>query len=112
MVQWPTVRPWTPIAPGSEGRSTLYPVALTQQSVLRAWLTSTLHTLGGMAERAVVLNRLEQDFGHLMTDDDRQAVRSRPFEEKWRNRASYERAQMVREGILADRRDGVWQLTS
>ena len=86
-------------------------VPLTQQSVLRAWLIATIDALGGHAERAAVLNRVEQDFGHLMTEDDRQAVESRPFEEKWRNRASYERAQMVREGILCDRRDGVWQLT-
>lgn len=86
-------------------------MALTPQSELREWIVAVLVKLDGRAERPVVLTRLEQDFGHRMTDEDHSAVKSRPFEEKWRNRASYERAQMVREGILTDRRDGIWELS-
>jgi hypothetical protein len=52
-----------------------------------------------------------QRFGPRLTAEDRDAPQTRPFEENWQNRASYERAAMVREGLLAGRRDGVWELS-
>jgi hypothetical protein len=56
------------------------------------------------------LTEMERLFGGAFTTEDREPVRTRPFEESWRNRASFERADMVRDGLLANRADGIWEL--
>jgi hypothetical protein len=53
---------------------------------------------------------MDRLFGSRFTAEDRQLRTSRPSEEAWRNRASYERADMVRERLLVNRRDGIWEL--
>lgn len=53
---------------------------------------------------------LEHLLSEALTAEDLETVASRPFEEKSRTRASFERAQMVRERLLVERRDGVWEL--
>ena len=83
---------------------------LTPQEDLREAIALVLGRRGGKARRVDALNLLEDLIGHSFTDEDREPVASRPFEEKWRNRASYERAQMVRERLLVDRNDGLWEL--
>jgi uncharacterized protein DUF3883 len=87
-------------------------MALTPQRELRRWILAVLlDEPGGGARRAGVLEVIWQRFGPRLTVDDRHAPQTRPFEENWQNRASYERAAMVREGLLASRNDGVWELS-
>lgn len=69
-----------------------------------------LGRLGGTARRAAVLTEMDRLFGGAFTAEDRESVRTRPFEESWRNRASFERANMVRDRLLVNRADGVWEL--
>jgi hypothetical protein len=54
---------------------------------------------------------MERRFGSQLTADDRLSPDSRPSEAKWRNRASYERIRMVRDGTLSSAADGYWELT-
>jgi hypothetical protein len=93
---------------GLGGYSQLVP--LTPQSDLRNFLVVALGSLGGKAQRRDVLAEIDRLFGGLLTAADRESPRTHPNEEKWRNRASYERADMVRQGLLANRADGIWQL--
>lgn len=86
---------------------------LTPQRVLRDRILIVLAgTDAGAMSRADVLTALDAQYGAQWTADDLQAPSSRPFETKWRNRASYERADMVRDGLLEDRSDGVWALSA
>lgn len=85
---------------------------LTPQADLREGIVLVLGRRAGSARRAEALNLLAVLLGGSLTDEDREPVRSRQFEEKWRNRASYERAQMIREDLLVDRNDGVWELNA
>jgi hypothetical protein len=85
-------------------------VELTTQSVLRDFIVLALGSLGGTAKRADVLIEMDRLFGGFFTSDDRKTVRTRPSEEAWRNRASFERADMVRDGFLAVRAGGIWEL--
>lgn len=64
---------------------------LTPQEDLREGIVLVLGRRGGKAQRSQVLNLLEELIGDALTEEDREPVASRPFEEKWRNRASYER---------------------
>lgn len=82
---------------------------LTPQGTLRDGLLVVLGRRGGALSRFEALNLLEQLIGDSLTNEDRQTVKSRN-EEKWRNRASFERAGMVREGLLTRRNDGIWEL--
>lgn len=74
---------------------------LTPHSELRRWLVLALGDLEGSASRQVVLATIASRFGNLFTDDDRESPKSRPDEPKWANRVSWERADMVEEGLLA-----------
>lgn len=84
---------------------------LTPQSDLRQFILIALRDLGGSAPRAVVLGTIEDRFGEGFTRGDWEEVRTRPGEEKWKNRASYERNKMKNDGLLVARADGTWQLT-
>jgi putative restriction endonuclease len=85
---------------------------LTPQRVLRDRILMVLAGRdSGSLSRAEVLTTLADDYAERWTVQDVQAPSSRPFETKWRNRASYERADMVRDGLLQDRADGMWALT-
>lgn len=83
---------------------------LTPQATLRAWIIATLGELGGSAPRGDVLTAMETGYGDHFTEEDMEPVESRPFEVKWRNRSSWERDHMVKEGLL---KQGVrvWALT-
>jgi hypothetical protein len=69
-----------------------------------------LERMGLAGRRADVLARMAVVLEHELTEEDRESPQTRPHEEKWQNRASYERAAMVREGLLQDRADGIWAL--
>jgi hypothetical protein len=85
-------------------------VPLTPKSDLRDLLVLALGRLGGKGRRSDVLAEMERLFGSAFTAEDREPVATRPFEESWRNRASFERADMVRDRLLVNRRDGIWEL--
>jgi Mrr restriction endonuclease-like protein len=99
------------IAQVSHGRYSHF-VPLTPQSDLRDLLVVALGSLGGKARRRDVLDEMNRLFSGVLTAADRESPRTHPNEEKWRNRASYERADMVREGLLVNRADGIWELAS
>jgi hypothetical protein len=61
--------------------------------------------------RARVLAHMEAQYKWAWTAEDNQTPPSRPFETKWRNNASYERANMVRDGLLQPGGGGNWSLT-
>jgi hypothetical protein len=78
--------------------------------VLRDLIVLALGRLGGAASRRDALAELNRLYGGVFTAEDRDPVSSRPHEAAWQNRASWERAEMVRDGILAQRSDGIWEL--
>lgn len=87
-------------------------MSLTPQRELRRWILAILlDEPGTAARRARVLEVMAQRYGARLTTEDHDAPSTRPFEENWRNRASYERADMVREGLLVADGRGDWQLT-
>ncbi len=73
---------------------------LTPHSQLQQWLILVLGDMGGSASRAKALARIEAAFGSHFTADDLDSPPSRPFETKWRNRVSWQRDRMVRDGLL------------
>ncbi|QEO15596.1 hypothetical protein FLP10_15035 [Agromyces intestinalis] len=84
---------------------------LTSQTTLREWIIAVLSEMpDGAARRREVLAAIHIRYGHNLTADDLVSPQTRPHEPNWANRASFERATMVREGLLSPRSDGVWQL--
>lgn len=73
---------------------------LTPHNQLQQWLILALGQMGGSASRAEALARIEDDFGLYFTADDLDSPPSRPFETKWRNRVSWQRDRMVKDGLL------------
>src|SRR3954453_2847459 len=101
--------------PGPEAVDALWAimglVPLTPQHVLRERLLVTLAAYeGASATRADVLTAMDAAFGAAWTPEDLQAPASKPWETMWRNRASFERADMVRDGLLANESAGTWSL--
>ena len=86
-------------------------MALTPQTRLREVIVQVLEASGGRGTRANVLQRMAIVMNDEFTAEDLEPVRTRPHEVKWQNRASYERASMIREGLLERRDDGIWALT-
>lgn len=87
-------------------------MALTSRSEHRHRILQTLSAQpAARAERSRVLSDMGSRFGELWSNEDLESPRTRPFEKKWENRASFERAEMVRDGLLSERADGVWELT-
>jgi hypothetical protein len=66
-------------------------MSLTPQSDLRDLLVLALGRLGGAGKRHDVLAEMNRLFGGRFTMEDRELVESRPAEEKWQNRTSWER---------------------
>lgn len=73
---------------------------LTPHAQLQQWLVLVLGDTGGSASRAEALTLIEARFGPVLSGDDVEAVPSRPFEAKWRNRVSWQRNRMVKQGLL------------
>lgn len=65
----------------------------------------------GRLGRAEVLRALDAAHFEQWTAEDLQSPRTRPFERKWQNDASYERAAMVRDGLVTPAANGYWTLT-
>lgn len=92
------------------GHSITY-MTKTPQSRLREVMIEVLQQMGGSGRRMDVLKRMAHVLRDELNHEDRESPRGRPHEEHWQNRASFERANMVRDGVLEQRSDGVWSLT-
>lgn len=88
-------------------------MALTSQSILRDRILMTLDSIeGARATRAETLAAVGEAFATVWTSADLEPPKSRPWDTKGQNRASFERADMVHDGLLVDRADGTWALTT
>lgn len=85
----------------------------TPRPVLRDRILKVLLQNQGRAlTRKQVLDRLRSQHETAWTEEDVASPAGRPSESKWENNASFERADMVREGLLEAGGDGHWVLTS
>lgn len=85
---------------------------LTPQAELRTMILRVLQKAPSHGRsRASTLDHIDRRWGKSWSPEDLRAPKSRPFETNWRNRASYERARMVRDGLLVADADGSWRLS-
>ena len=83
---------------------------LTPHPELRRLMYEVLVDAGGSATRREVLERMGQELEGRLTEADLQRTQTGEF--KWENRASWERQNMVIEGLLKnDSPHGVWELS-
>ncbi|WP_429461954.1 winged helix-turn-helix domain-containing protein [Microbacterium sp. ZKA21] len=75
-------------------------------------LLTLAESADGEMTRADTLDAINRTWKAHWSEEDLTPPRTRPHEPNWRNRASYERARMIREGLLDDRADGTWSLTA
>lgn len=88
-------------------------MALTPPRIHKKRILAVLaSTASGSLSRAEVLKRLGIEYGSRWSTQDREPVATRPFEVKWQNRASFVRADLVREKLLTGSADGNWTLTT
>jgi len=74
-------------------------------------ILESLHELGGAATRDAVLNKVENKLKDQLTPRDFERLRS-CGDVRWRNRASFQRKNMIREGLLrSDSPYGKWETT-
>jgi len=93
-------------APRARPGSTMTPLGAFRVPILRVLCES-----GGEARTDTVLRRLEEQLGQVLTPADRQP-RPDGRTVTWRNRAQWERLEMVKAGLLAlDSPRGIWQIT-
>lgn len=83
----------------------------TPQQVYRQPILRSLYHAGGAKAVNEVLDDIERALGDQLNDVDRQRLNS-GRDVRWRNAAQWERAVMVRVGILkSDSPRGIWELT-
>ncbi|MBT2522756.1 HNH endonuclease [Arthrobacter sp. ISL-28] len=86
-------------------------IGLTQRQTHRERILSVLsEEPSGSLRRAHALQRLAAVFA--WSDEDNKPRETRPWETKWENRASFERAEMVRAGLLEEDEYGQWTLSA
>ncbi|HRZ51851.1 MAG TPA: hypothetical protein P5284_01610 [Candidatus Contendobacter sp.] len=82
---------------------------VTSQSILREYIIQALKEFGGSARRSDVLERMREMLKDRLTPRDFEKRGDRVI--IWENNACWERAAMVREGILKDEsKFGYWEL--
>ncbi len=82
---------------------------VTSQSILREYIIQALMEFGGSARRSDVLERMREMLKDRLTPRDFEKRGDRVI--IWENNACWERAAMVREGILKDEsKFGYWEL--
>jgi len=87
-------------APGS-----LLPLSAYWGPILRV-----LEEAGGAAASNDVLDALEERMGDMLTEKDRERLRSGSI--RWRNRARFARLRMKEQGLLSETSQrGVWEIT-
>lgn len=81
------------------------------QSEYREPILEALAEMGGRGTREEVLQRVEERMQHRFTPADEQSLPVSP-ELRWKKSASWERMQMVDDGLLRDDSPrGVWELS-
>ena len=86
------------------------PLELTPQATFRPFIVASLRRRGGEAHLSHVLEDVEAEMGHLLTEADREVVDK--DEIRWENAVRWERKAMADEGLIdrtASR--GFWRLT-
>lgn len=74
-------------------------------------ILDALHEFGGAATRDAVLNRVELKLKGELKHRDFERLAS-CGDARWRNRASFQKKNMIREGLLrGDSRYGIWEMT-
>jgi hypothetical protein len=74
-------------------------------------ILESLYELGGAATRDAVLNRVENKLKDQLRPRDLERLKS-CGDLRWRNRASYQRKNMIREGLLQEHSPySVWEMT-
>jgi putative restriction endonuclease len=87
-------------------------MTLTPQTELRLMILAILDEAPGKStSRSALLSTMSSDFAPEFSQEDKSTPMTRPFETKWANRASFERAAMVRDGLLREDAAGEWALT-
>lgn len=85
---------------------------MTVQSAFRDWLIIALGDRGGALTKRAALDEIDQQFGSSLDAADRKHLESRP-DARWRITASFERADMVRDGQLETASaTGLWELSA
>ncbi|WP_104088575.1 HNH endonuclease [Arthrobacter sp. GMC3] len=86
---------------------------LTQPPVLRQRILSVLaSTESGSLDATEVKNRVNEIYGHLWNDRDREKFLSRPVETKWWSRLGTQHQRMSEDGLLEPHAgEDVWTLT-
>ena len=95
------------------GLSTRHPTdnATTPHDDFTFPILESLYELGGTARRDAVLNKVEIKLKDQLKPLDLTRLRS-CGDLRWRNRASFQRKNMIREGLLQKHsRYGVWEMT-
>ena len=84
----------------------------TPEEEFRLPILQALVEMGGSASVNKILERVESLMSHQLNTYDRQVLPSDPTIPRWRNTAQWERATMVREGLISpDSPRGVWEIT-
>lgn len=82
----------------------------TSQEQYRLPILRALVDLGGSADVAHVIRRVDEEMRAALTPHDREDIRSGMV--RWEKAANWERFDMVREGLLkADSPRGVWEIS-
>ncbi|MGG6382450.1 HNH endonuclease [Paenarthrobacter sp. NEAU-H11] len=85
-------------------------MGLTQRQTHRERILAVLsEEPSGSLRRSEALQRLATGFSWSV--EDSVSPKTRPWETKWENRASFERAEMVRAGLLKGDEHGLWTLS-
>ncbi|GAH64592.1 unnamed protein product, partial [marine sediment metagenome] len=83
----------------------------TPQQEYRLPILCSLYRAGGSSPASKVLDEVEAEMGDRLNEVDRQKLNS-GRDIRWRNAAMWERAVMVKEGLLKDYSPrGIWELT-
>ena len=88
-------------------------MVLTPQKTLRVWLLRVLCDNNGRASKWLALRLMEEAYGHLLTEEDRE-LRVSVNECAWENNTAWERNALVEAGLLQTTEQssrGVWAIT-
>jgi restriction system protein len=91
----------------------LKPGLKTGYDEFRYPILAALARLGGSGQVHAVLHIVEEIMGEQLNKYDYQPLPSNPNSVRWKNTASWERHNMVQDGLLApDSARGVWEITA
>ncbi len=95
---------------GLRSRGRLAPGLKTPQRDYRLPILRALVEAGGAGRTGAILDRVYEMMRDRLNEYDL-AMKPSGTEPRWRNTAQFERVQMVKGGLLADRSDGIWEIT-